>query len=223
MKSTKYHSTYMTKQKNMSKKEKTKKDYYDILSVSKNATKEEIKKAFKKEAMKHHPDKGGYEEDFKNVKEAYSVLSDENKKEIYDETGEYNEKNEEVKEIFIKKVYDEIIVELIFKEDGVNVNKIIKEINVHIGQMRLHLKKVNNKLFKLERFCKKLIKKDNCKNDFLIDYSRMKIIEIEQIITMQEFQFEMLLEIKSLLINGYDFNESKPVSSHHMLMIGRRG
>ncbi|MEK7568244.1 MAG: molecular chaperone DnaJ [Patescibacteria group bacterium] len=62
-------------------------DYYKILGVNKNASDEEIKKAFRKLAHKYHPDKGGDEKKFKEVNEAYSVLSDKNKRAQYDRFG----------------------------------------------------------------------------------------------------------------------------------------
>jgi DnaJ family protein A protein 2 len=61
--------------------------YYDVLGVSKGATDTEIKKAFRKQAMKHHPDRGGDEHKFKELNEAYEVLSDETKKAAYDRHG----------------------------------------------------------------------------------------------------------------------------------------
>lgn len=65
------------------------KDYYDILGVSKSATEEEIKKAFRKLAQKYHPDKkGGDEAKFKEVSEAYAVLSDKNRRAQYDMGGQ---------------------------------------------------------------------------------------------------------------------------------------
>jgi len=64
------------------------KDYYEILGVTKNASKTEIKKAFHKLAHKYHPDKkGGDEAKFKEVSEAYSVLTDDTKKSEYDAYG----------------------------------------------------------------------------------------------------------------------------------------
>ena len=59
-------------------------DYYSVLGVDKNADDATIKKAFKRLAMKHHPDKGGNEEEFKKVNEAYAILSDPQKRAEYD-------------------------------------------------------------------------------------------------------------------------------------------
>lgn len=65
------------------------KNYYDILGVEKSAGKDEIKKAFYKLAAKYHPDKkGGDEQKFKEVNEAYQTLSDERKRKEYDTYGQ---------------------------------------------------------------------------------------------------------------------------------------
>ena len=64
------------------------KNYYDVLGLEKGASKTEIKKAFHKLAHKHHPDKkGGDEAKFKEINEAYSILSDEKKRSEYDQYG----------------------------------------------------------------------------------------------------------------------------------------
>lgn len=73
------------------------KDYYGILEVSKNATIDEIKKAFRKNALKYHPDKNeasDAEEKFKLIAEAYDVLSNKTKRDIYDMFGEIGLKGE---------------------------------------------------------------------------------------------------------------------------------
>jgi molecular chaperone DnaJ len=64
------------------------KDYYQLLGINKNASKEEIKKAFRKLAHKYHPDKvGGDENKFKAINEAYQILSDDKKRAEYDMYG----------------------------------------------------------------------------------------------------------------------------------------
>ena len=68
-----------------------KKDYYEVLGISRNATKPELKKAYRTSALKHHPDRNPGDKDaeakFKEASEAYEVLSDDKKRAIYDQYG----------------------------------------------------------------------------------------------------------------------------------------
>ena len=70
-----------------------KRDYYEVLGLAKNAAEDDIKKAYRKLAMKHHPDRNQgdgakkSEEHFKEVKEAYEMLSDPQKRAAYDQYG----------------------------------------------------------------------------------------------------------------------------------------
>lgn len=73
-------------------------DYYSVLGVPRNASAEDIKKAYKKQALLFHPDKNPNskeaEEQFKKISEAYSVLTDPSKREIFDRYGEEGLKND---------------------------------------------------------------------------------------------------------------------------------
>ena len=68
-----------------------KRDYYEVLGVSRNASSDELKKAYRKVAMKHHPDRNPgdkkSEEKFKEASEAFEVLGDKEKRSRYDQFG----------------------------------------------------------------------------------------------------------------------------------------
>ena len=69
----------------------SKENLYDILGISKDSSETDIKKAYRKLAVKHHPDKGGDEEVFKKISHAYGILSDTEKKKQYDMFGTYDD------------------------------------------------------------------------------------------------------------------------------------
>ena len=64
-----------------------KRDYYEVLGINKDASADEIKSAFRKAAIEHHPDRGGEEAKFKEVNEAYEILKDQEKRKRYDQFG----------------------------------------------------------------------------------------------------------------------------------------
>ncbi len=69
----------------------TKRDYYEVLGVSRDASIDDIKKAYRKSALQHHPDRNfgnkEAEEKFKEISEAYAILSDAEKRDMYDQFG----------------------------------------------------------------------------------------------------------------------------------------
>jgi DnaJ-class molecular chaperone len=69
------------------------KDLYKVLGVERGVDKEELRRAYKRLSMKHHPDKGGNEEDFKAIARAHDVLTDDRKRQVYDMTGNVEGEN----------------------------------------------------------------------------------------------------------------------------------
>jgi molecular chaperone DnaJ len=85
------HVSHSALSVSMVKRMAAKKDYYEVLGVNKDASDEDIKKSYRKLAMKHHPDRNPdnpkAEEQFKEAKEAYEILSDDQKRAAYDQYG----------------------------------------------------------------------------------------------------------------------------------------
>jgi len=71
-----------------------KKNYYDLLGVSEDAPRSEIDRKYKREAHKHHPDRGGSEERMKALNEAYGVLKDTDSRRIYDESRQQHRREQ---------------------------------------------------------------------------------------------------------------------------------
>lgn len=96
-------------------------DYYDLLGVSRDASQEDIKRAFRKLAFKYHPDRNkrpDAEERFKEVSEAYAVLSDPEKREQYDTRGLEGIKRQYTQEdIFNRRTFQDVFSEFGFNAD----------------------------------------------------------------------------------------------------------
>ena len=130
-------------------------EYYKLLDVEKTASSAEIKKSYKKLAMKHHPDKGGDPEKFKKITEAFQVISDDKKRNLYDSGGKeavnsginstnifdmFNGNNNSSKQIKGKKVVYNLNIKLEDIYNGITKTLQIKRLNIDKNSIKKCLK-----------------------------------------------------------------------------------
>jgi DnaJ-class molecular chaperone len=133
------------------------KDYYQILGINKDSTESEIKQAFRKKSLECHPDKNGTGDDseFKLVNDAYTVLSDKNKKHAYDHPEQHQNIHADLPDIFKN----------FFNTNGNGVNSVVKKQDhmyevkislkdVHFGTKKTLKIKINKKCFDCRNVCK---------------------------------------------------------------------
>ena len=119
------------------------KNHYEILGISKNASEEEIKKAYRKLALKYHPDrapsdkKKEHEEKFKEISQAYSILSDKDKKAQYDQFGQTSEQGHSFNRQDFSNFYNDIFSGVsewgdIFGSKGYRTRRTTRGQDIHI-------------------------------------------------------------------------------------------
>ena len=187
------------------------KNLYDVLAVTKDATAEQIKKAYRKLAMKHHPDKGGDEQEFKDIAKAYSVLSDEDKRKRYDETGQVEEERDPFNEIlasFISDLQDNVDS---LNTDIIDIAK--KKIKKEIKEINLARIQTENKIKYLNFFLKR-IKKDTESNVFNL-VTKSKIEQLKSKLEAITKSMDILKRMEDVF-NGdieYDFESPDEYTS----------
>lgn len=203
------------------------KSLYDILGVPNDASLADIKKAFKKLAIELHPDKNDgdkdKEEQFKEVQNAYAILSEPTKRRIYDETGEINQYNEQVKGKFREALYEHVILPQLLEVDYMTVDRIVGIVHKRILELKKGVAKDLESLKRLKQFHRGLKKRKDCPDEFLITMTEMKIHEINMIINNNRYQVELMVETKDMIGNGYFFQfvPEDVVNPHARLMSGR--
>jgi len=141
---------------------------YEYLGLDKTATKEQIKKAYRKKAQKAHPDRGGKPEEFHKLSVAYTVLMDDQKKAHYDSTGKYNEKKNNLDQQAFQELFtliNKLIGEMIQGNVEVIQKNIIKTVNMGIEQGIANTVDVIKKAKKKEKNLKSLKKRFSYKGD----------------------------------------------------------
>jgi len=179
---------------------------YDELELPRNCTSEEIKQKYRTLAQIHHPDKGGDEEKFKRIKEAYETLSDPVKRNHYDSTGDYYEDTNITNEVntrlgnminhFTQQINPEID-DLILKmkvdiyEAQRNTNQSIDECNNIIRKLSIISKKIKLKK-EGENFLKSLVDaKVTYKQNELAAHKRTLLVFDKMLEILDNYHFSM--------------------------------
>lgn len=173
---------------------------YEKLGLNKNATDEEIKKAFRDKAKEHHPDKGGDPEKFREISVAYDVLSDKNKKSRYDSgepLGSINNNSQDMLSGFIAGLFFQVTESTDTEKEDV-FKLMVKNLQKALQALRANLFANLEKVKKYEKIIKR-IKKDKSNSFFksLVTYKIAAINSENELIKKDMKLHEKALEFMS--------------------------
>lgn len=182
---------------------------YEILGLYPDATEEEIKDAYRRNSMIHHPDReGGDEETFKQVKAAYEVLSDPERRKRYDETGQTEEGPSE--EEMLANAATNILVETLNSipewvtptQDDF-IERMVKRVDSRINKLERDVALGESALSKVRKLLGRFIKKDKGRNVFQ-DHLEREVVNLEAFLA--EGTRRIALEVKLReYIQSYQF------------------
>lgn len=198
------------------------KDLYELLEVEKKATKEEIKLAYKRLVKLYHPDLvSGKEKEFKAIKEAYNVLSNERRRQTYDITGSTTEITEKVKIDYFKAVFDSLIVDVITESEIQTLSDVIGHLNKMTMKLKERKKETDNKVNRLVNFKKKIHKKENCNPQFFYENFIFKIEELQESASNIGLEIEMFDELIQEIYKNHEFYYSYEDNPSSSMMLER--
>lgn len=179
---------------------------YDILGVNKDASTKEIKDAYRNEAKKSHPDKGGEKEKFQELTKAYQVLINPTKKKRYDEIGDDNP--EKPFEVRFMGLINQIFIQIIEKND-IEHTDLIHEFRIHlekqITNFKEHKKEQDKKITKFSNVRKRTKSKSNQTILSILD-GHIKQAKENKIEIDEEIKF--VIEVQKILVEyNYDFEK----------------
>lgn len=188
------------------------KDLYNLLEIDKNASKEEIKKAYREKAKTHHPDNKGDPNKFIEIALAYSVLTDEKKRAYYDKTGKINVNTKDEKSKAAYSRLCQLFLIIIDKQDDQ-----IFRVDV-VGLLRKsifnHMKKGKELLRNFEqkgKYLEKIKRRIKCKKNKVNIFDAMiedKLKNCNFMISQGKFDLEVFAEM-NLILNDFEFDYDK--------------
>ena len=178
------------------------KNLYDTLGVNKGSSKEDIKKAYRKKANEHHPDKGGDSEKMTEITKAYSILGDDKKRSRYDSTGEteaapFDRKFQEFIQKFLMP-----LVETTNVDSTDIIAKLVEIAKANISGTKAHKSELNKKLKKLNVVIMRLESKGEDRIGVIVN-GNIDVLKRE-IATVEE-HLEFMGQVLECL-GGYEYN-----------------
>lgn len=179
---------------------------YDILGVDPKASQADIKKAYRKLAAKHHPDKGGDEDKFKAIQKAYDILGNEEKRAHYDRTGDTGQQKQPGPEDILLMMFNQIV------EAGNYCGNIVARIEDLIEEglqkLRDQIDETYNRIDELKKLKGRIQRVDNGDNFFemAVDAS---INRQEQKMGHLNKECDQLSDVRDLVETYFDSNPQK--------------
>lgn len=195
-------------------------DLYKTLRVDKKASKESIKKNFRRLAKRLHPDQGGDEQEFIKVKEAYRILIDDDLRAYYDETGAIKQESNELQiEKTAMATFSNLFVKLVEEDQNGDLdylNSIRLTMNHSIPNLKVEIEKLKNKIKRWEKINKRLSFKGEGE-DFLTNVIKSHIAIIHKGIAAKEFDLKVIGKIL-FLVDYYEV--APPEELYHKITAG---
>lgn len=192
-------------------------DLYKTLEVTPESTIEEIKASYKRLVKRYHPDLSKSVNAniiFDNIKKAYDILSDPERRKLYDETGSTQEVSYEVKKTYYKTVFDQLICEIIYQAENPTINILVEKMNeVHMN-MQKKSRELNKKINKLTKFKNKIQKKEKHNPEFFYENFVFKIEELKQQKTTVDVELAMYDELIKEIFENHGFTYSDEIFGH---------
>lgn len=188
--------------------------HYDVLGVGKDATPEQIQKAYRRMSSKHHPDrKGGSTREMAAINKAYECLSDREKRTYYDLHGE--EQNLSTLEQQALQIIYQILSQLIGQcDEGDFVTAIVANLKKNLSDLRQQQPQLEKRITKLERQRKCIRRKKKDKENLLdnvfqqqIDAIREKIADLPEAIELGKRALEIMEDYENAFEGFTGFND----------------
>ena len=180
-------------------------DLYEILGIKRNATDQQIKKAYRRKAKKHHPDVGGDIHKWHKISTAYQVLIDSRRRKLYDEQGVTDKQSNNIEEEALSALHAYVVMACDSYQPGLNIIKHIEQTLMESGlNIKREIRKMEKEHAKLEEIFTRLQYLDG-QESFIHRTIRKKQQDCRRQMAKAKHAQEVSNKMRSM-IEGYDFD-----------------